>query len=531
MKLKDGQMDQKTNRRRFLRGAAAVGSGVLGLAAGCKPESPKAQETPAEPKATSQPPTAAPAPTLPDGLDENNFIVHGRSPLTAEAKRSKMGMGVITPMSVFFVRNNLPMPDASIVQQADHWKLEVKGVRNPSILTVAQLKQLGFETVTSVVQCSGNGRKFSTHGPSGSQWATGAAGCAMWTGVRISDLVKDLGGVDAGAKFMTSTGGEELPEGVDPLTVMVERSVPIEKGLDDCILAWEMNGQPIPISHGGPLRVIVPGYFGCNQIKYVKTLAFTKEETKAKIQKTGYRFRDIGEKGNPIHPSMWRMNVKSWLNGPGADDEPVLAGPVQFYGVALSGERGVEKVEYSMDGVEWKPAEFFGPDLGPNAWRTFTFTEKLPPGSYQIFTRATDTKGEVQPENRIENERAYANNAWRDHVLKVKTVAVLPKKKIVAGNSSASAGGKAKDSVALSEQGKRGKKALLGVEPNCGACHTIGDAGTAGAVGPNLDTLKPSAEMVEAAVTNGVGAMPPYRDTISKEQIADIAAYVVEATK
>ena len=125
-----------------------------------------------------------------------------------------------------------------------------------------------------------------THGPSGSQWSTGAAGCVVWSGVKLSDVIEYLGGIQGKQKYLTSTGGDPLPEGVDPLAVIVERSIPIEKAMKDAMLAWEMNGAHISLEHGGPLRLIVPAYFGCNQIKYIKSLAFTQEETKSKIQKS-----------------------------------------------------------------------------------------------------------------------------------------------------------------------------------------------------------------------------------------------------
>jgi DMSO/TMAO reductase YedYZ molybdopterin-dependent catalytic subunit/cytochrome c553 len=528
------KLDKPTDRRKFLRGALGVGGGLVALATGCKPEAKKA---PAEPRAEAKP-TEAPAPpaapTLPDGLDENNFYLHTRSPLTLETKRSALGYSAITPTALFFVRNNLPMPDESIVYDPDRWQLKVEGVKNARTISVAELKQMAFETIASVIQCSGNGRKFFEHGPSGSQWATGAAGCAMWTGVRVSDVVEKLGGALPGKKYLTATGGEEVPKGVDPDTVKVERSVPIEKGLKDCMLVWEMNGQPIPITHGGPLRLIVPGYYGCNQIKYIKRLAFTEAQTGAKIQKTGYRFRDIGQKGTPTHPSMWRMNVKSWINGPGAEGEKVLRGQTQFYGVALSGERTITKVEYSFDeGKTWKLARLVGPDLGTSAWRAFTFTEFLENGLHKVYTRATDSVGDVQPEIRPENERGYGNNGWRDHGLDLTVVPELPKKKPQPKKKSTetAAATQPTKKADLSPKGQKGKEAFAKVEPNCGACHTLGDAGTSGAVGPNLDELKPTAAQVKSAVTNGVGAMPPYKGNLSAEEIELIATYVSEAVK
>ena len=200
--------------------------------------------------------------------------------------------------------------------------------------------------------------------------------------------------------------------------------MPIEKALKDVLLAWEMNGAPLPLTHGGPVRLIVPGFFGVNHIKYVRRIAATVEQTPAKIQKKGYRFRPIGTAGSPTQPSMWRMPVKSWLNGPGTDGRTVAAGKVVFYGVALSGERGVRGVEVSLDGGEtWRAATLEGPDLGPNAWRAFSFSTALSVGQHRIYTRATDTAGEVQPRDRVENERGYGHNGWRDHGLEVTVTA------------------------------------------------------------------------------------------------------------
>ncbi|MEM7135971.1 MAG: molybdopterin-dependent oxidoreductase [Myxococcota bacterium] len=513
------------SRRGFLRSVAATG-GIL-LLPSCTKDSVSVP--------VGEEPTTPDRPVLPDGLNPNNFILHGRSPLALEVRRSDVGSGVVTPVSRFFVRNNLPMPSQEIISRADAWELEVDGVAKPGSISLPELRGLGLETEGAVIQCSGNGRAFFEHGPSGSEWGTGAAGCALWTGVRVRTLLDHLGGAVASAKFLTSTGGEVLPKEMDRNEIVVERSVPIRKALDDALLAWEMNGAPIPLTHGGPLRLIVPGYYGCNNIKYVRRIACTAQESPAKIHQTGYRFRPIGEHGSPKYPSMWRMPVKSWVNGPGADDTAVLAGEVTFYGVALSGERGVRSVHVSLDeGKHWERAELEGPDLGPNAWRVFSYTTTLPPGSQTIVSRATDNKGATQPRDREENERGYGHNGWLDAALTVNLVAVLPEQAATVADSSIASTDQAAPpkEVALSEAGQAGKQVFSQeAQPPCGICHTMADAGTNGAVGPNLDDLKPDAATVEAAVTTGVGAMPAYGTTLTSEQINELATYVVEATK
>jgi DMSO/TMAO reductase YedYZ molybdopterin-dependent catalytic subunit len=267
-----------------------------------------------------------------------------------------------------------------------------------------------------VLQCSGNGRGFFTHKASGSPWQVGAAGNVFWSGVPLRAVASAMGGVAGGAKFITGTGGETIPAGIDPKKVMVERSVPISN-LDTALLAWELNGAPVPLAHGGPLRLIVPGYYGVNNIKYIKKLAFTEKETDANIQTSGYRVRPVGQKGAATQPSMWEMTVKSWVTNPLKETEK---GPVQIYGVAFAGVNPVTRVDVSTDGGKtWKQAKFVGPDLGKYAWRTFVLSADLKPGTHTIASRATDAKGKTQPEKFIENERGYAHNGWAAHAVKV----------------------------------------------------------------------------------------------------------------
>ena len=227
-----------STRRTFLHGMLRT-AGVVTLAA-CSGTAPSESSTDDDAAPAPQLTASGPDP-LPDSLQRRHFHVHNKRPLALETRRSEMGVGVITPLSRFFVRNNLPRPSDSILDNRLAWTLRVSGVVRPGQIRLAELQQLGAETLTTVIQCSGNGRAFFEHGPSGSSWATGAAGCAMWTGVRVSDVLTHFGGPVEGAAFVTSTGGEPLPEGVDRDAVVVERSIPLEKGLADCFLVWELS--------------------------------------------------------------------------------------------------------------------------------------------------------------------------------------------------------------------------------------------------------------------------------------------------
>jgi sulfite dehydrogenase len=219
--------------------------------------------------------------------------------------------------------------------------------------------------------------------------------------------------------FMTGTGGEKLPEVLDPKSVIVERSVPAG-AMADAMHAWEMNGAPLSLAHGGPLRLIVPGYTGVNNIKYIKRLAFTAQESEARIMSHGYRISPPGGKGDPSQPSVQEMSVKSWINGPGTDGLPVKAGIVQIHGVAFGGLHRVAKVDVSIDGGNiWNEARWMGPEIGPYAWRQFVLAARLPAGSFKLASRATDVAGNVQPQARLENAGGYNNTSWADHAVLV----------------------------------------------------------------------------------------------------------------
>ena len=281
------------------------------------------------------------------------------------------------------------------------------------VLTVADLKTMGVETVATVLQCSGNGRGYFPSKPSGTPWTVGAAGCVLWSGVPLRYVVESLGGVAPGMLFLTGTGGEKLPENIDPLSVVVERSVAL-KAMNDALLAWEMNGAPLSLAHGGPLRLVVPGYNGVNNIKYVKRVAFTPAETQAKIMTTGYRITPLGEQSKASEPSVQELNVKSFVTSP-AGDRPVKAGVVYVSGVAFSAGAPIRRVEVSSDGGRsWIDAPFVGPDLGRFAWRQFAMPLRMAAGDYVVVSRATDSAGNVQPEQRLENAHGYSNNSWKD---------------------------------------------------------------------------------------------------------------------
>ena len=389
------------SRRNFLAGSATV----AGLAAaGSVLPTITAANAAAHEKKNALPDFAA-------WKNEKAVIVHSKSGI--ETIREAIGSGILTPIDNLYVRNNLPTMTDEAIGDKDKWTLSIEGVKNPKTFTLKQLKSMTPTTIAAVLQCSGNGRGLFAHKASGSQWKTGAAGCVMWTGVAVTDLVKMCGGLASGVKFLTGTGAD-MPKDQDPKAALMERSVPLEV-YKDAVLAWEINGEDLPNVHGAPLRLVTPGYFGVNNVKHLNKLAFTTTESQVKFMKSSYRVTPIGTKGSPKFPTCWEMNVKSWVTLPVADKGSVAAGKVTISGVAFGGLKELSNVEVSVDGGKnWKKAQLIGPNLGKFAWRQFAIEADLKPGSYNVVSRAS-AGGKSQPELRMENERAYLHNGWKDH--------------------------------------------------------------------------------------------------------------------
>lgn len=216
---------QQPDRRRFLKRSVGVGTGLAALSATGVNVAFAASDDAAK--------KAGSAADLPDVIarkDADAMILHGRTPITLETRRWAVGSSGITPTNRLYIRNNLPVPDAEIIADRDAWQVSIEGVKDPKKLSVGELKTMGLTSVAMVLQCGGNGRGFFDHEASGSQWRAGASGNVVWSGVPLKDVIAALGGPADGMKFLTSTGGEILPEGLDPDQIQVERSIPDRQG-------------------------------------------------------------------------------------------------------------------------------------------------------------------------------------------------------------------------------------------------------------------------------------------------------------
>jgi DMSO/TMAO reductase YedYZ molybdopterin-dependent catalytic subunit len=325
----------------------------------------------------------------------------------------------VTPYERLFVRNNGLVPQSALDQNAEGWTLTVDGeVDNPLTLTLDELKSR-FETVTRRlwIECGGNGRAFFQPGASGNQWTVGAVGCPEWTGVRLKDVL-DAAGVKPSAVY-TGHYGNDVHLSGDAEKEVISRGVPIEKAMaPENMIAWAMNGQPVPALHGFPLRLVIPGYPGSASQKFLTRIR-VRDQVHDGEKMTGYSYRlpaypvapgtEIPESDMVI---MTEMPVKSLITFPQTGVQVPAGRPAEIRGHAWAGNGDVAAMHVSLDfGQTWTEARL-NPPANSFAWQRWT-AEVTPPqaGYYEVWARATDRNGVMQPPVTPGwNPRGYGNN-------------------------------------------------------------------------------------------------------------------------
>lgn len=316
----------------------------------------------------------------------------------------------ITPNDLFYVRSHLPVPQVD----AAAWSLKVGGeVNSPLALSLDEVKKLPAVTITTTLECAGNGRAFFEPALAGIQWEKGAVGTARFTGARLSDILKKAGVKTSGLNVEMHAA--DRPLGTMPAFV---RQVPMAKAMHpDTIIAWDMNGQPIPLPHGSPLRAIIPGWEGAYSVKWLNALNVLAKDSDSFWVATGYRYpnRRVAP-GSAVDAKdmepLTGLVVKSLITTP-ANGATFPAGKVAVGGFAWAGENDITKVDISIDnGSTWQPARLTG-EQARFTWRRFEFElNATKPQSYLILSRATDSKGNVQPAVSQWNPSGYLWNQY-----------------------------------------------------------------------------------------------------------------------
>jgi sulfane dehydrogenase subunit SoxC len=315
----------------------------------------------------------------------------------------------VTPVGLHYllIHYDIPAVDSA------SWRLEVDGlVERPLSLSLNDLRARPSAEVIATMECAGNGRALLEPHVDSQPWLYEAVGTGRWGGVPLAPLLEEAGLRD-GASDVLFTGLDRGVEGGEEQAY--ERSIPLEEALrEDVLLAYELNGVPLPPQHGFPLRLLVPGWYGMTSVKWLDRVTVVDAPHDGYQMRQSYRLRLVeGEEGEPLD----RIRVRALMIPPGMPDfltraRIVDAGEHVLRGRAWSGQAEVAAVEISTNGgASWHEAELEPPTLGRWAWRGWAFHWDARPGEHELCCRARDAAGNRQPLEPEWNLGGYANTA------------------------------------------------------------------------------------------------------------------------
>ncbi|MGY0233615.1 sulfite oxidase [Longispora urticae] len=314
----------------------------------------------------------------------------------------------VTPVGLHYLLTHYDIP--AIDPAA--WRLTVGGrVTRPLTLDLHSLRAIPARTIRVTMECAGNGRAGLDPRPVSQPWLVHAVGTAEWTGAPLRDLLA-ITGIEEDAVEIVFTGADHgLERGVEQ---DYRRSLPLADALArDVLLAYAMNGAPLPPQHGAPVRLVVPGWYGMAHVKWLRDITVAPEPFTG-YQQNAYRLRQTpDEPGDPVT----RIRPRALMVPPGFPDflsrtRIVHPGPVLLRGRAWSGAAPVTGVAVSTDGgTRWAPAILDDPDPHPWSWRGWSFAWRATPGEYLLAAHATDDSGATQPTTQSWTAGGFANNA------------------------------------------------------------------------------------------------------------------------
>jgi DMSO/TMAO reductase YedYZ molybdopterin-dependent catalytic subunit len=314
----------------------------------------------------------------------------------------------ITPLGLHYLLIHFDIP---FVDAAD-WRLAIRGrVERHLSLSLYDVKGRPTRTLAVTLECAGNGRALLSPRPLSQPWLQEAVGTAEWTGTPLAPLLREAGLLD-GAVDVVFTGLDRGVQG--DVEHVYERSLPVEEALrDEMLLAYAVNGQPLPPQHGFPLRLVVPGWYGMTHVKWLTAIEVVDAPFRGWQQDVAYHLRESeDEQGVPVT----RILPRSLMVPPGIPEfltrrRLLDAGPCLLEGRAWSGHGTIERVEVSTDGGEtWADAELDRP-LSEFAWRAWSCRWEAEPGEHELCCRATDAAGNTQPASPEWNFDGFCNNA------------------------------------------------------------------------------------------------------------------------
>ena len=330
---------------------------------------------------------------------------------TPENRETPLGdvQSWVTPNPWFFVRSHYPTPEIAPA----NWTLVFDGCVDRELhLSFEQLNSLPQRSVFSTIECAGNGRSFLTPRVDGVQWTAGAVGHAEWSGVPLKYIIDQAGLKPDATELVFSGSDSGIEKGYDEPQPYA-RSLPIEKALDmDTLLATRMNGEALPASHGFPVRLLVPGWYGVASVKWLCKISAVTESFQGYFQRVKYTIRRSTGRGL-VTESVGPMPVKSEIIRP-AYDATLGVGANRIFGTAWAGSAAVAAVEVSVDGEQsWHRADLNGPQA-PYSWTLWEYLWEIDqPGDFEIMSRAISDDGQIQPSEHNRLKGGYQINFSR----------------------------------------------------------------------------------------------------------------------
>lgn len=339
--------------------------------------------------------------------------IMSEKPLNAETPNEFL-RSWITANSVFFDRNQSEIMDAPI--QLSDWEMTVAGeVFQETRFKFSQILRMPKAIVADTLECSGNSRSLLKEKARGNPWTIGGVGNAVWGGVWLKNILEKAG-VKETARHVSFEGFDK-PLGSAGIKFV--RSIPLDKAVSSTILAYEMNGEPLPLKHGFPLRGLALGWTGANCVKWLHKITLLTHPHEGFFMDNVYRVFQKGEEPG-TGQVVTGIKIKSIITQP-EKDETLPAGPVVILGAAYAGENAIERVDVSTDnGQTWVPATFIGPQA-PYAWRQWQYVwDAKAPGEHTLMARAADVNGGKQPMQSSWNVLGYGANGVEEHAVTVR---------------------------------------------------------------------------------------------------------------
>ena len=363
--------------------------------------------------ASTDVPTLDPEEACQHAIDAG-MVMHRAHPLNCETSLAALVGGVVMPNARFYMRNNFRMPDLD----AEAFRLTISGlVERSQRFTVRDLQNMRSKPQVVTLECAGNGRALFDRPTEGEKWGLGAVSTAEWTGVPLVEIL-DRAGVRQDAKevlFRGADGGavDNLPE-----PIRFERSLQIDEARDsDVLLAYAMNGEPLPVEHGFPLRLIVPRWYAVASVKWLSEIELIDRTFTGHYQGDKYRY-EWERDGRVVSEPVTLQRVRALITEPSPHTE-VRAGDLAIRGVAWSGAAPIARVEVSANGGDWQEARLVS-ERHRSSWQWWELITSVEESHDLVLrARATDLAGRTQPESAEWNRLGYGNNAIQEVPIRV----------------------------------------------------------------------------------------------------------------